>query len=168
MAPWAAFSIDIGFPSTKWTETPFGMQKHSQNSCSLRSSIGFSELGVQNLHLSDHLSHLCQSRWLRQCPFSQAYWSNGSSKSCIAQCQKLESNYLALQPKGNALRCPTGCHARLRVCHVQGTQLRSLVPNPSRGFSRYDIPNNWRKGRQQIDLTKPQNTKMTKPNPNRG
>ena len=160
--------MDVGSPSTKWTETPFGMQKHSWNSCSLRSSVGFSELGFQNLRLSGHPSHLYQLRWLRRCPFSQAYWSNGPIKSCIAQCWKLESSYLALPPKGSAPRHPTGCHARLRVCHVRGTKLRSLVLNPNRGFSRYDTPNKWRKGRRQTDSTKPQNTKMAKPNPNRG
>ena len=168
MAPWAAFSIDVGSPSTKWTETPFRMQKHLRNSRSLRSSVDFSELGHPKLVPARPPFLPLLATLVRQCPFSQASWSNRPSWTYMAQCRKLESSYPTLPPKDSAPRHSTGCHTKLRVCPLQGTQLRSSVPNPSRGFSHYDTPNKRMKGRWQANSTKPQNTKAEKPNPNRG
>ena len=144
------------------------MKKRSRNSLSLRSSVGFPELGYPELKLARPFFPPCPTALDEMISFFAGVLEQWAELDLHGTMPIVRKQLLDPTAKRQCPMTSNGLTHQIRACPVQGTQLHSTVPNPDRGFSRYDTPNTQMKNKRQTNSTEPQNTETTKLNPNRG
>lgn len=110
----------------KVDSNPCGMWKHSLNSFSERSSIGFFEEVGHHLLLADHLYRPYQPCWWKPYPLALTCWSNGPSKTCMTQRPVIRKQSPGPSAKRQCLRCATVSQHRPKT-HTQVEPLAQPV-----------------------------------------